>query len=403
MKKKLVYGTILTLVICAAWLFRNTHAPVGGRESPRAVSSKQSQYMPPLPPPPQTDDEVSEILARYPPPPNGYPTPDGTPPSYLAWEQMLNPVRGPGRNRTREEVGAKLKRGVKAKFNLRVLDSMRTPVPDVDVDVQFIAWENNTSHQATSDGDGLCSFEGVTMAYVLIKATKDGYYTTKYQHYFDVAMAPYNCVKDGRWQPWDATLELVLKEKRNPAALYVKYRRGIVLPKKGVPYGFDFAVGDLVEPDGRGKVADLIFTYTAENRSIQECNRELRVQTVNGGGLIRDKRDKWSELQSSYTAPEAGYEPEIVFRLIQIPGKIVEDSKLKLTEYLLFETYSRGEQPCVGKIYGEMLFGETYQNPDGGSTGFLYFFNPVPGDRRIESDPDRNLFGRSSANIERLP
>ena len=401
MKSKLTYGIIFALTILIAWIWLSNRTPKSSDGIPAVDQIVSSQLAPPSP---KDGDGITHMGKYYPPPPNGYPTPDGTPPNYLTWEQVLNPVRGPGRSYTREEIKAQLKKGASAKFKILVIDSTRKPVPDVAVEVRFIATpSNSTTHKTTSDNDGLCSFEGVTMGNVVLNASKAGYYTTEHNHYFFVANAAYNCIKDGRWQPWDATLELVLKEKRDPAPLHVKFHRDIIFPKKRIPYGFDCAVGDLVEPDGKGKVADLIFTCTAENRSSRNYTDELCVQTVNGGGLIRGTQDKWSELKSPYTSPETGYVPEMVFRLSKTPDKILEDSVLRQGEYLIFETYSRGEQPCVGKIYGSMLFGEDYRNPERVGTGFLYFFNPIPGDRRIESDPDKNLFGKPSWNNELQP
>ena len=383
MKRGRIYVTILALVILAFGLFRWQRGN----------------------PPPEKVEGTAETQGTH----RGTIVPDdgtaldgGTPPLYLTLEQQLNPVHGPVRSDTPEERMA-LQKGARAKFTVCVVDSTRTPVPGATVEVGFYPHDYTVrdSNLAVSDGDGLCAFEGMTTAYVYLKAGKEGYYTTERRHYFYVMCT--DCVKDGKWQPWGATLELVMKEIRSPAPLYVKYPRSITFPKKGVPCGFDCVAGDLVGPDGAGKTADLIFTFNGEKRAPLDFNYELRVRTANGGGLIRGRLDKWSELKSPHAAPETGYETEMVFRFNRPKDKVRGDSILGDDEYLLFETYSRGEQPCVGKLYGGMLFGEDYDSPERWGTGFLYFFNPVPGDRRLESDPERNLFGRGDMNVLRQP
>ncbi|MCL1920773.1 MAG: carboxypeptidase-like regulatory domain-containing protein [Kiritimatiellaeota bacterium] len=396
MKRVALYGSILALVLLAVWLFKGSRDVMEG-ERPREPKGWAMES----PPVVTGEDDLSQYRDPY---NTGGVVPTGTPPLFLTWEQQLNPVRGPARNDTPEERMGK-HRGAKAKFKILAVDSERTPVPGVNVEARFITRYDIPVdvQKKESDENGFCAFEGLSTSVVTLKASKEGYYTTEHEHYLFVHNAPWNCVKNGRWQPWDATLELVLKEKRNPAALYVKHLE-IHLPQKGASYGFDCTVGDLVEPDGKGKAADLIFTYNAEERTAQGFNRELRIETVNGGGFIRGTRDMWSELKGPYIALESGYVPEIVLRARSIPDVISEDSCLKKSEYLVFETYSRGEQPCVGKICGALFTNKSFKHPEGGSTSyFLYFFNPVPGDRRIESDPDKNLFGRASLLIECQP
>jgi len=397
-KHKLTCGIILVLVILAVWLWvsQRPHTPTGGRASPQAdVEESQPSPLPLL----KTDKEVADILARYPPPPGGYAIVTGTPPQYLTFEQQVNPVHGRMRSSTLEEMEAKVRGGAKAKLNILVMDSTRTPVSGADIEIVG----RGQIFRANSDGDGFCLFERTTAAQSLtFRAQKDAYYSTEYYYYLDRQDAPWNCVKDGKWQPWDVTLELVLKEKRDPAPLHVKALE-IIFPQKGVPYGIDLVAGDLVEPDGKGTNVDVIITCNSEKRAPNDFNRNIRIETVNGGGFIHGAHDKWSEMKTPYTAPATGYESQVFFQTIHVPDKIVEDSNLRANEHLIFETYSRGDQPCVGKIYGLLNFGEPSRNSTNAYARFLYFFNPVPGDRRIESDPDKRLFRDSTLTIELQP
>ncbi len=86
--------------------------------------------------------------------------------------------------------------------------------------------------------------------------TKDGFYKTRLRYWF--FKNGYDCAKDGRWLPWNPTVEIVLKEKRNPVSMQRKDRLWLTFPKHQT-VGFDVETGDLVEPFGTGKVADLSF------------------------------------------------------------------------------------------------------------------------------------------------
>ena len=293
-----------------------------------------------------------------------------------------------------------LSKDAKIGITFHVVDSEGRDVPHASVRAAFhtgvfLGISDVTEKAGETDAGGTFFVKQKTHQ-VSYSVEKEGYYMT--QAVLRARRGRRHDIAFVELKPGNQTLKIVLKEKRSPAALYVKTLL-LRFPQSGVPYGFDCTIGDLVEPDGTGKITDLIFTYTGEKRGVLNCNYELCVQTVNGGGLIRGSQDKWSVLKSPHTAPESGYVPEVVFWFNRPQDKVRGDSMLGDDEYLLFETYSRGGQSCVRKIYGSMTLGADHDNPSGGGSRFLYFFNPVPGDRRIESDPDKNLFGKQTMNI----
>jgi len=298
-----------------------------------------------------------------------------------------------------------LSRDAKVGITFHVVDSEGRDVPHASVRATFhtdvFLGISDVTEKAGETSVGGIFFAKQKTHQVSYSVEKDGYYMT--QAVLRAKRARRHNAAFVELKSGSQTLKVVLKEKRDPAALYVKHLE-IHFPQKGVPYGFDCVIGDLVEPDGKGKTADLIFTHTGERRTGDDFNYELRIETVNDGGFLRGALIPWSEMKSPYTAPESGYDSQMLLWARSIPSVISEDSYLKLNEYLVFETYSRGEQPCVGKIYGELFMNNSHKYPEGGSTSyFLYFFNPVPGDRRIESDPDRNLFGKPTKYIELQP
>jgi hypothetical protein len=308
-------------------------------------------------------------------------------------EQQINPVRGSGRSDTLEETKAKHK-GARAKFRIHVVDSMRKPVPGVDMEVVFSGNGNFTLQQATSDGDGFCSFEGMSTSTVTFRAKKEGYYATERLHYFFVANAEYNCAKNGKWQPWDATLELVLKEIRNPIPMYARKNLLLTFPS-GTEVGFDCIMGDLVAPHGEGRIADFSFTCNMSQDSTVQTNQFL-LMTVQGGGFIQRPQDMFSELRSMHEAPESGY-TTLAFDFKYTGSLVGSPMGGNKSDYLMFKSLRDGGKAHYGKIY-QLGYGRaSYTSTDSG-VRIDYHFNPTPNDRNIESDPKQNFSSKPAHN-----
>ena len=115
--------------------------------------------------------------------------------------------------------------GAKAKITLRVVDSKGVPVADALVGGGFYNHdEKGHDFKERTNGKGEVTLEDTCVGDLNFGVMKDGYYSTGttywfFKNYFD-------CVKDGRWIPWNPTVEVVLKEIRNP----IKMRRnGVVV------------------------------------------------------------------------------------------------------------------------------------------------------------------------------
>ena len=151
-------------------------------------------------------------------------------------------------------------------------------------------------------------------------------------------------MKDGRWIPWNPTIEIVLKEKRTPKPLYTKEVESVFPKRESV--GFDCLAADFVEPFGKGTIADFYLHYD----SVVPLNgvtlldwsyltNNLTISSAGGGGFITKSKDIFSKMISEYEAPEKGYTDTVNYELKRTRDNIFMDRKLDNDKYLFL---SRG-------------------------------------------------------------
>jgi hypothetical protein len=89
---------------------------------------------------------------------------------------------------------------------------------------------------------------------VAVSAHKEGYYrSSKIVKFTSESRFPIH------WNPWNPTIEIILKKKRNPIAMYAKHTDAIKVPLFDKSIGYDLEKGDLVFPDGAiGDVLQII-------------------------------------------------------------------------------------------------------------------------------------------------
>ena len=295
-----------------------------------------------------------------------------------------------------------------AKLTFRVTDSLGTPVTNAEVGVSFYLWSEKPSGAVgKTDTNGLFTAEGFCSVDANCSFVKDGYYLTSYRHAFPNPRRDSSTVKDGKWQPWNPTIEITLKEKRNPIPMYVKKAK-VFLPKKGEPFGFDCEMDDLVEPFGKGRNADITFIYTAEIEGFKDLCYSNQV-VISGhseyGGIIKKDADLWSQLVSLQEAPVSGYQPDVTLFYHRSGAQIKGEMGFKRGTYLIFrsriKTDEEGQIVSVnyGKIYPPFDYGEAPENKGEGRVEFYYYFNPTPNDTSLEFDFTKNL----SNSRDRIP
>ncbi|MBU0678864.1 MAG: hypothetical protein KJ626_12195 [Verrucomicrobia bacterium] len=127
-------------------------------------------------------------------------------------------------------------------------------------------------------------------------------------------------VVNGRWEPWNPTVEIVLKEVLNPIPMYARSSRvqSLTIPSYNQPLGFDLIKSDWLPPHGRGETADFIFTLDCQllgmsHDNVQYFDAALRLSFSNDGDGLQEvlaHPREGSTLRLPRYAPESGYRSE---------------------------------------------------------------------------------------------
>ena len=310
---------------------------------------------------------------------------------------------------------------------LKVHDESLTPIDNAEV---FISFDNPRSpvrydQQTEVTGeDGEVIFKGNGLLGASMRAKKKGYYP--FAHYPGERFRASSKELD---QGFSA--ELMLRSIRNPIPLFSKKitnptpYRPYKIPVEGEVVGFDFLVGDWVNPDGEGEVADIQFCYEKEfvefrksNFPMDKLREENRMKYERQGkhwdedvfkeevgiwdsklevsfpgekeGLIKidDQFIIHSVLRMPHLAPGHGYESGYTEKKKTDPWDLARDDMgYFLRTRVKLDEDGEIESANYAKIYGEIEFIPT------GYVYFHYYFNPTPNDRNLEFDTKRNLFG----------
>lgn len=287
------------------------------------------------------------------------------------------------------EVENAITKGAPAKVTLKVVDSTGRAVPNAQVMLNFTFFERKDSFlEGVTDDQGFFTGQKETMSAYNWSIKKDGYYQTVGRYSFMPHLTN-NSIKNGRWQPWNPTIEAILKEKRKPVEMIFKIVE-TSMPAYGKPIGFDFEVGDWSAPHGKGLCQDVAFEMQDEyiDRSNQGQMFRITFPRANDG-VIQLPMDFSSRLPSLYEAPTEGYQKEMISKWHLENGRMTEDSRIKQEDYLIFRfrTYvdenGNVKGARYGKLYGplEYSFGVAHKR----RLYFAYYLNPTIGDRNLEA------------------
>jgi len=288
--------------------------------------------------------------------------------------------------------------GAKIKETLHVVDSNGNPVSNATIRVGFEQGSTGKVKvfSGITDTNGNWTVEGSCSRFANYRIAKEGHYETYFEkRMFAADYAEVNKrVKDGRWEPWNPTVKIVLKEKREPVPL--EYISGDFVFPCDTIVGFDFVKGDLVKPYGTGAHPDITVFYTATNPanrfSIAMTNQIRVAASANEGFLLRAK-DTSSKLLSAYEAPEYGYEQSLVYGRKSDDKRILVRTSLKESDYLFFKTrvetndQGRVVSARYGKIYRfEYSNANPREHPGYGRMRLGYYINPEANSRNLEWD-----------------
>jgi len=287
--------------------------------------------------------------------------------------------------------------GAAAKITFHVTDSEGRNVSNASIRVGFVVTDVKRTHrEGSTDENGIFIAEGKTAYEVGCAIEKNGYYNTFVAYNLNQQRG--NNVTNGKWQPWNPTIKITLKEKRNPIPMYVRYI-DCKIPKKEL-IEFDCEKGDWVQPHGEGEIGDFAIYYESSvldwNTDWMNHVNKLIFSSKEGGGFVEKKKDTYSFAKMVYDAPMTGYSPEIILSLARKDGKAVNEITISKDHYLVFR--SRVKKDEDGKIihsrFGkitEFEYGESRNKKGHGYIRFVYYFNPNDNDRNLEYDCVNNL------------
>jgi hypothetical protein len=276
-------------------------------------------------------------------------------------------------------------------FMMKAVDAETgLPVTNAMVHVTFIErgdpWGNGTGkedrQEKPTDKFGCAIFEGLSCGPGgggSIDA--DGYYQstqgTNYTHK-NIAL--------NRWEPWNPTIEVKMRPKKNPVPMVYKKIFRIKPPVVEQPVGFDLVRADWVAPHGSGIQSDFIFTVTLSEVPKRGAKYTLGFSSKTDGIQEYLPPDEYasSSFKWPYEAPLDGYKSSLSrFAYYQFPNPELPGSDLKSPINYMFRVRSRKlDNGVISGSYG-FIQGEIKIEKEN-ALCFEYWFNPVPNERSLE-------------------
>jgi len=286
--------------------------------------------------------------------------------------------------------------GATGKVTAKIIDENGVPIQGADAEVTFeFAKAKGTGldtkgERGITDNDGLFTTTGQGMASISVSAMKDGYYMSCRGYEFKSSSMLLN-----RWEPWNPTIEVVLKKKRNPVAMYMKGTDWIEVPARESQVGYDLEKGDWVAPYGKGATSDFVFTFKSNIRAFREYDLEMILRFSNKLDGIQEylfNPKEQSLFKWPFEAPVNGYKSELIKEIHKTPGKSETDINRGANYIFRVRTQSDEKGRITSTKYGKVA-SEFELSPDGSKfmVRFFYYLNPDT-TRNLEEDPKKNLF-----------
>jgi hypothetical protein len=278
----------------------------------------------------------------------------------------------------------------------KIIDEGGQPVSGAEVTIDFLigqlgSWgTRDLTHKGTTGSDGTFTASDQAGGAASLSVTKAGHYKTYGGRYL------FKEKKGSQWEPWNPTVELVLKPILKPIPMVARKVEMLRVPVVGQPVGFDLVASDWVAPHGKGSVSDLIFTLQKTFVDVEKpFEASLTISFANEGDGIQPvvaAPHVGSELRLPRFAPEAGYESKLVKSTSRAAANqmIVPANKEDLNYFFRVRTVKK-DNKIVSTNYGKIDRDIDIINSDTALLFFTYYLNPTPNDRNMEFDPKRNL------------
>jgi len=295
--------------------------------------------------------------------------------------------------------------GLNIKVNVCVVNENREPIINAKVGTSFYRfvdekdpWKGQKSFRnyAVSDINGKCSFSEKSLNRFSVGVQKDGYYGSG-----KVFRLADKDLERGRWLPYERNVELVMREIKNPIAMYAW---GLHLEKYPVTtnqwVGFDMLLADWMPPHGLGKVEDARFQISQdlEGDGLKKPQRVLDIEfpgAKNGLQALDDRAVSYnSHFKFPYSAPKDGYlQKNLILEKWRNQVEYKDITNIGSTN-CFFRIRSKvaknGDfvEGLYGKVQGPIDFQGRSKRL---SLRMIYYVNPTPNDLNMEFDPEKNL------------
>jgi hypothetical protein len=285
------------------------------------------------------------------------------------------------------------------KVTIKVIDEQNRPIENALVTGGFFCIAKNNiggDFAGHSDNKGFVSFQDYSHGELGYTVRKEGYYYTssRYKGWLELDQG----VQNGQWQPWNPTIEVLLKKIENPIPMYAK-KVATLIPDFDKPIGFDLENGDWVSPHGGGAASDILFQVSRRGTKWEDFEITMTINFPNKGDGIQlidlPEEREGSELRMPKKAPKNGYNDSRALTISNTPEKgrvkLGTDSTIGYIFQVRTILNDKGEviRANYGKIDGEFYLTGYTQEKLG--LHFTYYFNPDV-TRNLEFDRKQNLF-----------
>lgn len=289
------------------------------------------------------------------------------------------------------------------RVDLLVVDENGSPLDQVNVAMGFLSNTPNNNYRGVTNSDGKVFAVSDSVWGVKVYAEKPDYYDS------------FKRIENG-----NQSLVLPLRRIMRPKAMYAK-KAEVILPQKGVLYGFDFSKGDLVVPYGEGLTPHVRLMVDGEKQNIYNYEKTLTVSFAENDGILKYDSEvevRESKFKFPYLVPESGYQNTLEKHEKRWQKQVGYgyDHGLEgdFDQFLLgyaFRVSSTLDESGnlasanYGKVYGEFsayLPGMNTTNLSDGQAKvvFTYSYNPTKNERSLEFDVSKNLFDRLPPELD---
>ncbi len=190
-----------------------------------------------------------------------------------------------------------------------------------------------------------------------------------------------------RWEPWNPTIEVKVRPKKNPVPMVKKRIESLKIPVWDKSVGFDLGVGDWVAPCGKGIHSDFFVDMHRRFEHSSDYDAVAKITFPNDGDGIQLYKVPEDFQTSSFKFPYEAPSDNFQERLILERHATLRATKCSFNpekDMYIFRVRTQKDEDgeivsaCYGRIDRriEIGWGEVFD--------FGYHFNLVPNERSLE-------------------